>query len=369
MGPNKLCGCLTILVTKAFDVPLKVEEAATFVKVAFAKQEFFTSVVTDYPGLDALNPDYDASFMVPLTTAMVESSANIAGDIDFYLMNGVDTVLGITTINLSDLALLPGNKLQQKRKIGQGGASIEVQIILYGIDMSQASPPMTDADVTSAAMAEREATRTPMRISLPPVSSVDAPATPRPGEMGKVRITAVRGRGFKAQKKAFQKDNAPDVYLKMKFGSGWKQQNWQTSIIKNSTKPEWNETKNFALDDQEEVLCIDAFNGDKFLGTAQITVSELLLQAMEVELPLTVTKFGNLQSTGAYITVDCDMVTAENIGGNWTPAASSLGMSSKRSSFGSIESQGSAGSLSFGTRDWKEKTRTQVKLEFERMKN
>lgn len=78
-GPNKLCGCLTILVTKAFDIPLKVEKAATFVKVSFAKQQFFTSVVTDYPGLDALNPDYDVSFMVPLTTDIVESSANISG--------------------------------------------------------------------------------------------------------------------------------------------------------------------------------------------------------------------------------------------------------------------------------------------------
>ena len=57
-GPNKLCGCLTILVTKAFDIPLKAEKAATFVKVSFAKRDFFTSVITDYPGVDALNPDY-----------------------------------------------------------------------------------------------------------------------------------------------------------------------------------------------------------------------------------------------------------------------------------------------------------------------
>ena len=368
-GPNKLCGCLTILVTKAFDIPLKVEKAATFVKVSFAKQEFFTSVVTDYPGLDALNPDYDASFMVPLTTDIVENSANIPGEIEFNLINDVDTILGTTTIKLSDLAMHPGNKIQQKRKIGRGGASIQVQVIMYGIDMSKASPPIADAEIIAAAP---EAPATPIRQITVPSLSMDSPSTARPGEMGKVRITAVRGRGFKIQKKAFQKDDIPDVYLKMKFSSGRNKQKWQTSTIKDSVKPEWNESTNFALNDHEEVLYIDAFDQDKgvgdsddFLGSAKITVSELLLQAKEVELPLTVTKFGKPISTGAFITIDCDMVGVDNMNGAWTPAASSLGMSSN-SSLGSIES---SGSLSFGTSDWKEKTRTQVKLEFERMKN
>ena len=367
--PNKLCGCLTILVTKAFDIPLKVEKAATFVKVSFAKQEFFTSVVTDYPGLDALNPNYDASFMVPLTTDMVESSADIAGEIEFNLINDIDTILGTTTIELSELAVHPGNKIQQKRKIGRSGASIQIQVIMYGIDMSKASPPIANAEVVAAIP---EAPTTPIRQIAVPSLSMDSPSTPRPGEMGKVRITAVRGRGFKIQKKAFQKDDVPDVYLKMKFSSGRNKQKWQTNTIKDSVKPEWNESTNFALNDQEEVLYIDAFDQDKgvgdsddFLGSAQITVSELLLQAKEVELPLTVTKFGKPVSTGAFITIDCDMVGVDNMNGAWTPAASSLGMSSN-SSLGSIES---SGSLSFGTSDWKEKTRTQVKLEFERMKN
>ena len=158
----------------------------------------------------------------------------------------------------------------------------------------------------------------------------------------------------------------------MKFSSGRNKQKWQTSTIKDSVKPEWNESTNFALNDHEEVLYIDAFDQDKgvgdsddFLGSAKITVSELLLQAKEVELPLTIAKFGKPISTGAFITIDCDMVGVDNMNGAWTPAASSLGMSSN-SSLGSIES---SGSLSFGTSDWKEKTRTQVKLEFERMKN
>ena len=64
-------------------------------------------------------------------------------------------------------------------------------------------------------------------------------------------------------------------------------------------------------------------------------MSELLLQAKEVELPLTVTKFGKPISTGSFITIDCDMVGVDSMNGAWTPAASSLGMSSN-SSLGAV---------------------------------
>ena len=125
--------------------------------------------------------------------------------------------------------------------------------------------------------------------------------------MGKVKITAVRGRGFKIQKKAFQKDNVPEVYLKVQFGSGKNQQKWQTGTVKDSAMPEWNESIQFAVNDQEGILRIEAFDEDKgvgdsndFLGSAEVTVTELLLVAKEVELPLTVTKLGKSQSTGVF---------------------------------------------------------------------
>ena len=370
-GPHKLCGCLTIFVTKAYDIPLNVEKASTFVKVSFAKQEFFTSVISEYPGVDALNPVYDDSFMVPLTTDIVRSSRNVTGVVEISLMNEIDTVLGTTTIELSDLAEFPGTTIQQKRKIGRDGASIEFQVIMYGVDMSKASQSI--ADIVAA---DHETLITPMKQMTPvkqitlPSPSLNDVSTPRPGDMGKVKITAVRGRGFKIQKKAFQKDNVPDVYLKVQFGSGKNQQKWQTGTVKDSAMPEWNESIQFAVNDQEDILRIEAFDEDKgvcdsndFLGSAEVTVTELLLVAKEVELPLTVTKLGKSQSTGVFLTIDCDMVGVD-MDGSWS-AASSLGMSTN-TSFGSISSHGS---MSFGTSDWKEKTRAQVKLEFERMKN
>ena len=237
--------------------------------------------------------------------------------------------------------------------------------------MSKASQFISDI-----VAADHETLITPMKqitpvkqITLPSPSLNDA-ITPRPGDMGKVKITAVRGRGFKIQKKAFQKDDVPDMYLKMSFGSGKNQQKWQTGTIKDSKMPEWNESTQFAVNDQEDTLRIEAFDedkgvgdGDDFLGSAEVTVTELLLAAKEVELPLTATTLGKSQSTGTFITIDCEMVGVD-MDGSWS-AASSLGMSTN-TSFGSISSHGS---MSFGTSDWKEKTRAQVKLEFERMKN
>lgn len=63
-GKNRLCGLATIIVTKAFNVPLPREDAATFIKVQYGgegtpskfRKEFFTGTVMDYPGIDALNP-------------------------------------------------------------------------------------------------------------------------------------------------------------------------------------------------------------------------------------------------------------------------------------------------------------------------
>ena len=68
-GKNHLCGLATIIVSKATSIPLPREDAATFVSVEvrsgaagnvpgkpkFSKK-FFTGTVSDYPGIDSLNP-------------------------------------------------------------------------------------------------------------------------------------------------------------------------------------------------------------------------------------------------------------------------------------------------------------------------
>jgi hypothetical protein len=78
-GKHRLCGLATIVVTKAFGVNVPRADAATFVKVQYGgegtpskfRREFSTGTVTDYPGIDALNPMFDCAFHVPLTSAML----------------------------------------------------------------------------------------------------------------------------------------------------------------------------------------------------------------------------------------------------------------------------------------------------------
>jgi hypothetical protein len=78
-GKDRLCGLATIVVTKAFGVNVPRADAATYVKVQYGgegtpskfRREFSTGTVTDYPGIDALNPIFDCAFHVPLTSAML----------------------------------------------------------------------------------------------------------------------------------------------------------------------------------------------------------------------------------------------------------------------------------------------------------
>ena len=81
-GKNSLRGLYTIVVTEAFDIPLKREEAATFVEVKYGpgskhETKFLTGVVADYPGYDCLNPMYDCAFHVPITTDMLGSDGGL----------------------------------------------------------------------------------------------------------------------------------------------------------------------------------------------------------------------------------------------------------------------------------------------------
>jgi len=81
-GKNSLRGLYTIVVTRAFDIPLKRDEAATYVQVKYGpgssyEKKFQTGVIADYPGYDCLNPMYDCAFHVPITTDMLGSDGGL----------------------------------------------------------------------------------------------------------------------------------------------------------------------------------------------------------------------------------------------------------------------------------------------------
>jgi len=67
---------------------------------------------------------------------------------------------------------------------------------------------------------------------------------------------------------------------KTKFGAF---DQWQTSVQKNATDPEWNERKDFVFSDDDQVIEVEAWDEDTFssddhVGTASATVKEFLLE-------------------------------------------------------------------------------------------
>lgn len=135
-------------------------------------------------------------------------------------------------------------------------------------------------------------------------SSDDSPGTAPKSLYGgmeerlKVRVTAMRGRGFGIRKRSMlKKDDVPDVYLKIRlapfsYRKGDKQPRpWKTPTIKDDTMPQWMESMDFdGVDSTRDTLIVEAWDenrgsADEHLGTAEFSVEKLLRnRQLEVEL-------------------------------------------------------------------------------------
>lgn len=220
--------------------------------------------------------------------------ANGNDDVVFSLYNNED-LLGTMKISKEAIRKNPESAITERRPIGNAGASLEFRVSLHGIQEKVS------------------------RVTLPPVPSIElerslrglvpekeAPKEPEP--MGTVRVTAVRGRGFKVQKRFLKKDDIPDLFCNVKLDS--KDYIWRTSTVRNSTTPEWNESADFTLWDHDQKICLDLFEedrksltGDEEMGNVTISVGELLLAGGETEIEV---KKG--KASGAFVTLRCDMV-------------------------------------------------------------
>mmetsp|Transcript_14405 Transcript_14405/g.23796 ORF Transcript_14405/g.23796 Transcript_14405/m.23796 type:complete len:670 (+) Transcript_14405:112-2121(+) len=272
---NQLCGLLTVIVTKALDLPLDRKDAASSVKITYAGQEYETGVVVDAPGYDAINPVYDIAFRVPLTVGVTESAVKLE------LMNA-GQVLGETIIKHADLAAATNQTLSERRAVGDSGAAIEFSVSLAGVAQSDETGPP----------------------SRPPSPST-AGAT-----KNKVRVSVVSGHGFKVQKRRgfLKKDDVPDVYCQIKFGSSPKV--YRTTTIKNSVTPRWkNASSEYQMSSNNQVIVLDVYDEnrkgeDDFLGKARITVGKVLLGGGLMELELQ----ENGAGTGSFILIRCDKI-------------------------------------------------------------
>ena len=267
---NTIGGLLTIIIAQAFNLDLPKKEAASYVQVTYGKEKFLTGVVSDWPGYDCLNPIYDISFLVPITGEL--------SDVVLDLHNG-EKVLGSITISSKDL--LESNTIKMTKRIGDSGASLAYQVSLSAVEKLTA-PALTSDD-----------------------AKIDVSEAPSEKEE-KVKLTVVSGNGFKIIKKKFKKNDIPDVYCKIKFGTS--PTIWKTSVIENDVAPKWNETRHFTLLSSNESISVEAWESnrkteDTKYGSFRVTVGDLLehngTAAFELE--------NEGSGIGCFITLSCDV--------------------------------------------------------------
>mmetsp|Transcript_37147 Transcript_37147/g.57062 ORF Transcript_37147/g.57062 Transcript_37147/m.57062 type:complete len:703 (-) Transcript_37147:119-2227(-) len=302
--PNLLCGVLVVLVKRAFDLPVARKDASSFVKVNFLQSEFVTSVIVDYPGIDALNPFYDAAFEIPLTTDMIANKDNA---VVLTLINGT-SIIGTAKVTLATLQMTAEKEVYEKRAIGGKNSLplLEFRVQVRGMDVPLGSevksPTRTKQEITPIKKLPQAVTKSTPVPPPPPLQ--ESPAT---AALPKIRITALEGLGFKARKRRMRKDDIPDVYLKIRFGSS--PQVWRTATIKNDMNPKWNESTEYRLSDRGQVIHADVYDENKrseddFLGFVRVAVGKILLEGGEMQLEIQ----NNGTGTNNFIKLGCELL-------------------------------------------------------------
>ncbi|KAL7526718.1 hypothetical protein ACHAXR_001619, partial [Thalassiosira sp. AJA248-18] len=191
-GKNNLSGLVTIIVTKAFDIPIPKEDAATHVKVVYGEgsdheKTFSTGTVMDYPGFDALNPMYDSVFQVPITHEMMSDKKKDSNSITFTLIDGEGAngskghgELGTIMVTPETLLKAYKHTITKTSPIGNEGAKLEYMISMSGMLTEEEYLREGGTEDASKEQKHPESLYGGMEAS----EGID------------MRITAVRGRGF-----------------------------------------------------------------------------------------------------------------------------------------------------------------------------
>jgi Ca2+-dependent lipid-binding protein len=144
----------------------------------------------------------------------------------------------------------------------------------------------------------------PVADSAPEKASSAVPKV----ERNIVRVTLVKGSNFKVEKVRMWKDDIPDVYCKIQFGSN--PSIWRTSTVLNNANPVWNETESFRMFEEHEKIIVEVYDEDTgiidpddFLGNVFVSVRELLSAGGENMLEVKL----NGKATGSFIFLRCDL--------------------------------------------------------------
>lgn len=305
MTPTKksshLQGLLTVLIPGVQNLPTTVDKASSYVKVKVGDlPEKVTATVIDYPGLDALNPFYDATMEYPLTSEV------IGKDIALEVWNGATPkelkLTGSTSIAWKSIVASPKGTLTLTQQSIQGECTMGVTVMLHSV----AEPLPKDETKVPSLMDEAAAT-----------TDVETPMTSSVGTTTEVlTITAISGRGFPVERKRLKKADIPDVYLQLTVGTSPKV--WRTPTCKNKENPTWKVSHDFTLASSaasNQTITIQSFDedkgkwdGDDPMGQGRVNVGHILTSpgsTLEVELH----DETNGQPLGRYVTLACQIRT------------------------------------------------------------
>ena len=221
--------------------------------------------------------------------------------------NDEDDALGSARVSVGKILLAGGNFDVELQLDGKPtGCYVNIQCKVVSEPSAQPSPlPLAPAASKAAAPAieltpvaseaERESAKIVESVvdhvldsasmEAPSISEsipVQAPAAEPepPTPINSIVLTAVSGSGFEIERRKFGKDDIPDVYCKVTVGSSCEP--WQTETVKNDLAPVWNASKNFSIGNQDDVVCLEAYDEDKgiskddLLGKATVSVRQLL---------------------------------------------------------------------------------------------
>lgn len=273
---NSIVGMLDIIVTQAFD--LDVTKTNAYVKVRYDKHTLYTSAVVDAPGIDTVNPVFDAAFCIQLAP-----TGNIQSDVTLELWNGTK-LLGSTSVEFEELEAADHRRILDRRSVA-GKTKLEFCVTLRGVSRESTTSTPTPSLAAAA------------HTSTEPAKS---------DGLGKVRLTAVSGRGFRIQK-GFLRRDIPDVYCQIQFGSS--PSVWRTPTVRNHTKPVWNDSSEYPLQHHQQIVSVEVYDEDKrgqddYLGGARVSIGSLLLAGGEKEVELQ--RDGQPSST--YVTLSAEIL-------------------------------------------------------------
>jgi Ca2+-dependent lipid-binding protein len=300
LEPNHIRGILEILVVGARDLTIPKSSASTYVKVKVGAQEFVTCTVADAPGVDAINPQYDGGFVVAL-----QSADDVKGDVVLTVYNE-QVAIGSHSVPIRSLLDLADPFKARRVPLGKSGGMLEFCAWIRGTNVAHGGgktpdeprrllPPANRSPVPSpnrSSRAPRNAesatanTAEPNRQSPSSVSTIPKSIVTRKLSIGKVRVTVVKGFGFKPHRGFFRRVDVPSVYCQLSVDAANDNDErapnpWRTKAIRNSVNPEWDESSVLPFYDEHDVITIRVYDddrshlgdaGDDVIGSGRISI-------------------------------------------------------------------------------------------------